>query len=181
MKLIPIFAGHIWSVIYDDSINDAYNDEFDKWFDTEYIFNFLSDHKEEIDNSPWRFFSIEDLTQMIVDEADMFEARLKDMHDNQFNRFDDEFENLSKNETKIYLIESKAYGKPLSMKPSLLRLYAIRTNKNQYVITGGGIKFVHDMEESVELRKELDKLRIVRDWLLSEGIHISDDVESLIE
>ena len=181
MKLIPIFAGNIWSVVFDDSVNDAYNDEFNRWFDTEYVFNFLYEHAEEVKQSPWNSFSIEELTQMVVDEAEMFEARLKDMHDNQYDRFDEEFENLSKNETKIYLIESKAYGKPVSLKPSLLRLYAIRIDKDQYVITGGGIKLVHDMKDSVELNMELDKLKTVRDWLYTAGIHISDDVESLID
>lgn len=181
MKLISIFAGNIWSVVYDDSDDDAYNDEFNRWFDTEYVFNFLYEHEEDIKQSPWNSYSIEDLTQMVVDEAEMFESRLKDMHDNQYDRFDEEFENLSKNETKIYLIESKAYGKPVSLKPSLLRLYAIRIDKDQYVITGGGIKLVHDMRDSDVLKKELDKLKKVRDWLYSEGIHISEDVDSLID
>ena len=181
MNLIPIFAGKIWSVVYDDSVNDAYNDEFDRWYDAEYVFNFLFEHEEEIKQSPWSSFSIEDLTQMVVDEAEIFESRLKDMHDNQYGKFDEEFENLSKNETKIYLIESKAYGKPVSLKPSILRLYAIRIDKDQYVITGGGIKLVHEMKDSVELKKELEKLKRVREWLFSEGIHISEDVESLID
>lgn len=181
MKLKSIFAENIWSVVYDDSVNDAFKDEFDRWFDTEYVFNFLYEHEEEIKLSLWSSYSIEDLTLMVVEEAEMFESRLKDLHDNQFNRFDEEFENLSKNETKIYLIESKAYGKPVLLKPSLLRLYAIRIDKDKYVITGGGIKLVHDMKDSVELNNELDKLKKVREWLFSEGIHISEDVDSLIE
>ena len=37
MKLVTIFDDRIWSVIYDDSIEDAFNDEFDKWHNAEYV------------------------------------------------------------------------------------------------------------------------------------------------
>ena len=31
MKLVTIFDDRIWSVVYDDSIEDAFNDEFDNY------------------------------------------------------------------------------------------------------------------------------------------------------
>ena len=39
-----------------------------------------------------------------------------------------------------------------------LRLYAIKLDQNEYVLTGGGIKLVARMEEDPDLKIELDKL-----------------------
>ncbi|MBO7415898.1 MAG: hypothetical protein J6U22_04910 [Bacteroidaceae bacterium] len=181
MKLVTIFDDRIWSVVYDDSIEDAFNDEFDRWHNAEYVYNYILENIDSKNNSPWRKYSAKELTVMVKNEAIMFESRLEKLYINGFKDFDNEFVNLSNNVYEIQLIESKAYGKPIELKPSILRLYAIRIEKDKYVITGGGIKFVREMKDSKDLTKELDKLRIVKQWLKDNGIHISNDIDTLTE
>lgn len=181
MKLVTIFDDRIWSVVYDDSIEDAFNDEFDRWHNAEYVYNYILENIDSKNNSPWRNYSAKKLAAMVKNEAIMFESRLEELYKNGFKDFDNEFVNLSKGAYELQLIESKAYGKPIELKPSLLRLYAIRIEKDKYVITGGAIKFVHEMKDSKDLTRELDKLRTVKEWLKGNSIHISNDVETLTE
>ncbi|PZQ91008.1 MAG: hypothetical protein DI548_02535, partial [Flavobacterium johnsoniae] len=53
-------------------------------------------------------------------------------------------------------------------KNSWLRIYAIRVDKNLFVICGGGIKLTKTMNEREHLQKELEKLEITRLYLLNE-------------
>lgn len=59
-----------------------------------------------------------------------------------------------------------------------LRLYALRVDKNVYIITGGTIKLTRTMQERAHTMQELDKINHCRKFLLSKGIV---EVESLIE
>ena len=45
-----------------------------------------------------------------------------------------------------------------------LRLYAIKLDQNEYVITGGGIKLVPRMEDDPDLKNELEKLQIAESY-----------------
>lgn len=65
MKLVTIFDGRIWSVIYDDSIEDAFNDEFDKWHNAEYVYNYILENIDSKNNSPWRKYNAQELTVMV--------------------------------------------------------------------------------------------------------------------
>jgi hypothetical protein len=59
-----------------------------------------------------------------------------------------------------------------------LRLYALRVDKNVYIITGGTIKLTRTMQERAHTMQELDKISQCREFLLSKGIV---GVENLIE
>lgn len=177
MKLKSIFANKIWSVLYDGDHECSFDKVFNEWFDAEYLFDFLESHKVLIENSEtWGRYTLEELVEMIQDEADSFLERLEEEND-----FDNEFHILSKNCYEINLVKSKAYGKTIDEKPSLLRLYAIKIDVNKYVITGGAIKFVRAMQEQEELRVELNRLQFVAHWLKNNGVEISKEIEPLIE
>jgi hypothetical protein len=49
-------------------------------------------------------------------------------------------------------------------------LYAIRLESGRYIITGGAIKLTATMQERVHTLEELNKLNMVRDYLLSKGM-----------
>lgn len=49
-----------------------------------------------------------------------------------------------------------------------LRLYAVKLDKNKYIITGGGIKLVHKMEDDPLLRIELQKLKVAESYFSDE-------------
>ena len=63
-------------------------------------------------------------------------------------------------------------------KASWLRLYALRVDRNVYIITGGAIKLTQLMQEREHTNHELEKIAICRDYLLSQGIV---DVDGVIE
>ena len=68
----------------------------------------------------------------------------------------------------------KSYG---TIRPSLLRMYAIRLGTNMYLITGGGIKLADKIQNSPDLKEHaLQNIDKVRRWLKAEGIYDSDDI-----
>ena len=64
---------------------------------------------------------------------------------------------------------------------SWLRIYAIRLEKNVFVITGGAIKLTRAMQDRPHTKKELDKLNRCRQYLLSNGVFDSESFISLTE
>ena len=62
-----------------------------------------------------------------------------------------------------------------------LRLYAIRFQRNSYLVTGGAIKLTHTMQEREHTLEELRKLEKVRNFLLSEGACDMDGFYDLIQ
>ena len=64
---------------------------------------------------------------------------------------------------------------------SWLRVYAIRLEKNVFVITGGAIKLTMTMQERSHTQAELDKLNQCRQFLASNGVFDSDSFISMIE
>lgn len=186
MILSCIFADHLWSVKYDGCKRDVLNELFDKWEDTEYLYTYFEQHRELVERGPWKDYSSEELAVMAVEEGLEFYDRLCDIVSDPTRSLDDEFIFLSKESAEWPLVKYKSYGfshnwSIMSNRKSLLRLYAIKIDSNQYVITGGGIKLVREMHEMPELKKELDQLKRVRDWLLESKIHISKEVDSLLE
>ncbi len=81
------------------------------------------------------------------------------------------FKYLEDKSSDYPLIKQKMYGRGArSCPPSFLRLYAVRIQSNVYVLTGGVIKLVHEMHESEETLKELDRIKNVRRELEKLGI-----------
>ena len=186
MKLCTIFADHLWSVKYDDGNKDVLNELFDKWEDVEYLYDFFINHMDLVNNSPWKDCSVDELVVLARDESFEFYDRFCEIFDNNEKNFDDEFVFLSQNAYEWPLEKCKSYGYVHNWsvrlhRNALLRLYAIRVDNNQYVITGGGIKLVKEMHEMPELVQELDKLDKVRRWLQSNKVEISKEVDSLLE
>ena len=62
-----------------------------------------------------------------------------------------------------------------------LRLYAIRFQRNSYLVTGGAIKLTRTMKEREHTLEELRKLENVRNFLLSEGAYDIDGFYDLIQ
>ena len=70
----------------------------------------------------------------------------------------------------------KSYG---TMRPSLLRIYAIKMEKNTYLITGGGIKLADTIQNSPDLKDHIiQNIDKVRDFLKKNGIYDSNDMNN---
>lgn len=68
----------------------------------------------------------------------------------------------------------KSYG---IVRPSLLRMYAIKLDPNSYLITGGGIKLGDTIQNSPDLKDHvLQNIDKVKTWLKQNGISDSNDL-----
>lgn len=64
---------------------------------------------------------------------------------------------------------------------SWLRVYAIRLEKNVFLVTGGAIKLTRTMQDRSHTQEELNKLNQCRQYLVSNGVFDSDSFVSMIE
>ena len=83
--------------------------------------------------------------------------------------------------SEVLLGKEKAKGARNFRHDSWLRLYAIRFQRNSYLVTGGAIKLTHTMQEREHTLEELRKLEKVRNFLLSEGACDMDGFYDLIQ
>ena len=68
----------------------------------------------------------------------------------------------------------KSYG---TGRPPLLRMYAIKMGKNEYLITGGGIKLADTIQNSPGLKDHvLQNIDRVRRWLKNNGVLDGEDM-----
>ena len=58
--------------------------------------------------------------------------------------------------------------------PSWLRVYAIRLEKNVYVITGGAIKLTRTMQERSHTLEQLEMMNKCKDFLLANKVFDAD-------
>lgn len=137
---------------------------FDEWADPMYLFQFFEENEKYID------ISIQQAIDKIQKEAKFLRDKLIELANEEPNQLNELFKNLNNNEISAKLLqEQKARNR-------WLRLYAIKIDDNNYVITGGTIKLdnQHYMKDWDHTRKELDKINKCRDYLKDEGV-IDDD------
>ena len=60
-----------------------------------------------------------------------------------------------------------------------MRIYAIKLDKDVFVITGGAIKLTRTMQERAHTQRELERLERVRNFLLEEGAVDVDGIKTL--
>ncbi len=158
---------------------------FNNWQDPEYLYNFFNEHKQDLQKKFFNYISIEKAILKTIDTAYKFQQKILSTAEKEKN---DDYQNLqtlfvplNNYEKVIFPIpehqKSKAYGS----KKSWLRMYAIRIEKNVFIITGGAIKLTRTMNERKHLRKELKKLENVKQFLISEGIIDDDSIIEFLE
>ena len=68
--------------------------------------------------------------------------------------------------------------KPIGKK-SLVRIYAVRISPQLFIITGGGIKLTHKIEEDEMLKTELRKLEVLKSYLEANNIYNTEQLTLL--
>lgn len=183
LKLISIFANHIWSIKYSPKEKDVYTLLFNKWQDIVYVNDYFDMNWDLVSKSDiWKNYTKAELISIVRDEAKFMESYFINLFYNvkKGNRpdFDKLFTSLGSEDSQLYkLFKCKAYGS--SRKPAILRFYAIQVETNAYVITGGGIKLTKTMNECKHLNKELKHLNKVQKWLKDEGVDSKYDLKDL--
>lgn len=204
MKNFTIFAvqeirkDSLYTIVYGDSFDKYENHEFDEsdcakknefsrifenWSDVEYLEAFFESNKDDLHKEFYNYISIDDAIQITLDEAEKLEKSLlsvaKKGETDQYENLQTLFKPLNKIDEAKYPIpdyqKSKLYGESHK---SWLRIYALRIDKNLFFITGAAIKLTETMNEREHLLKELEKLEIVKNYLIKNEII---DIDSLIE
>ena len=194
-----IIKDSLYAVKYTDDTDEFVNNEFDEnygdsdefsrlfnnWQDPEYLDGFFNKHKDDLESGFFNF-TIEEAIQKTIDEAYEFEQKILSVAEKGKESITENlqtlFKPLNNYENEIYPIpkyqKSKTYG---SNYKSWLRIYAIRIEKNVFIITGGAIKLTKTMNDREHLKKELIKLEKVKSFLISEGIIDNDSIIDFLE
>ena len=184
MEIVEIYSDWLYSISFDEEDINEYHRVFREWHDLDYLVNFFIENKKFIDTEFWRKAGLnpenpEHSAERVIDEADNLERYIIKIASNCSNGqkpdFDEYFHFLGGKYKCIWSLEPmKSYG---TSSPSLLRLYAIKLDKNCYLIVYGGIKLGDTIQNSPVLKdKVFKKIDSVLSFLRTNGITDSEDI-----
>jgi len=165
MKIICIFAENLFAFHYDDEVDNEYDRLMGLWTDVTYLRNYAT--KNNIDN-------IYGFINEILENAEQIQDLLENLTKNK-ESYGIYFQPLQNSESNKLLAFQK--GK---IKRNRLRYYAIKLDENCFVITGGAIKMSQTMQEHPDTDKELNKLKIARAYLNTNGVFDEDSFYELL-
>lgn len=162
----------LWAVRYDGAEDNALQQLFSQWSDPEWLVDFFLANMSDLES----YFKITDINQAIYDTIDdgmRMQCLILDISpDADLDRI---FRPLHNNSTsEMILGKEKARIKERAQHASWLRIYAIKLEPKCYIITGGAIKLTRTMKEREHTLAELNKMEMVRNFLLSGGAIDSD-------
>ena len=158
MKIVAIFAGKLYACQYDTQAFNEYARLMDTWADAIY----LRDYAYENNISDIRGFVNE-----VRQDAKYVDGLIEEIIRGR-SQLESFFKPLNDLETGIKIL-SLQKGKRYK-----LRIYAIKLDKNLFLITGGAIKLVHKMKEHEDTKMEKDKLERVKTYLKNNFVFDSD-------
>jgi hypothetical protein len=181
-----IIQNSLYAVEYNNTGFDEFCNIFEKWSDTEYLETFFENHKSDLESGFFDTDTIENAIFRTLEEAKKLETLLVEIAEkgksDTLNCLQSLFKPLNKSENTKFPIpdfqKSKTYG---SNHKSWLRVYAIRIDSNVYIITGGTIKLTQTMNEREHLKDELNKLNLVKQFLIDNDIIDNDSIIDFME
>lgn len=176
MEIVSIFGKNLFAFKYSGEAKDEFARLFELWHDPEYLEDFFETNISDLQNGFWGNMSVEDAIIETYNNAQTFEKRLIDLskqsEKEQVCGLEEIFRSLDNSNFQIFILgKSKA-------KSTWLRIYALRIDKNIYLITGGTIKLTLKMQDRAHTTAELRKLENCRNFLLEQGIV---DIDGIIE
>lgn len=166
MKFVSINGERIWSVIYDGETVDALTQLFRNWNDLDFLEEFFVKNSDDLAS----YFRITDIDLAIYDTLeDANELRCMILDISPDADIDRMFRHLENSRiAEMLLGREKAKGRR-KLHDSWLRIYALKLERNIYLITGGAIKLTRTMEERTHTLSELKKMEQVRNFLIEQG------------
>jgi hypothetical protein len=185
MKIIAIFEpveNALLSVQYDDKELHEWKDLIDCWTNVHYLRTFFKKNERILNGEFYGGITVKDAVTRTLKEAKILEKTILELAKNgksdKKETLQTIFIPLNNNEVKITQHQQTKAKLP-NKKASWLRVYAIRISENLFVISGGGIKLTHWMDESDHLKIELEKLEITKKYLIDKDVLDEDDYETL--
>lgn len=164
MKIVCIFADQLFAFHHKNEADNELHKLLTLWSDTAFLYQFLTQHKADAPKN----VNILTLINQLIDDANDIDDTLNEISTNSDRNLDEFFKPLHNQEYRIVVL-SKQKGRK-----SYLRLYAIRIDKNCFVITGGAIKFHHLNKDRPHTRKEMEKMEKCRNYLKDNGVFDAD-------
>jgi hypothetical protein len=171
MKISNIFAiekPYLWAVRYEEEQFNEWRRLFAAWYDQNYLRSFFeaksSDGKtiRYYNSNKWLTYTIEEAIEITQETAQHMNNDIIKYAGGNGYTLASKFKPLDNRYIKeASEMKSKRYW---------LRIYAIHEvsdDTDLYVVSGGGIKLVHQMQDCIFLQKELDKLKITQTYLHS--------------
>lgn len=169
---------NLWAVKDPIKEEDELTSLFTKWNDLNYLFDFFIANIDDLK----KYFNIKKISSAItdtVDDARELEKLIIECSGEE--PLDTVFKPLGSNDDYKYaLARGKARNWDNKRHPSWLRIYAIRIERNIYVITGGAIKLTPKMQNRNHTMLELKKLDDCKDFLKKNGVFDTDSFNDLL-
>lgn len=170
---------HLWAVRDMTKPTNELSLLFQSWNDIGYLMDFFMANFEDLK----KYFHIERISDAIedtLDDAKQLERLILDIPYTE--KLDELFKPLGETDLIIReLAREKARNWGRTRHTSWLRIYAIRLEKDVFVITGGAIKLTRAMQERPHTQEQFDKLNKCRQYLVDNGVFDADSFISLTE
>lgn len=176
MEIVHIFGECLYAIKYDGETKDEFRRLFDLWNDPEFLEDFFSEHQKDLFNDFWKTSGVFDAIFKTYEFASELEEQILKLAGSRKSQHLPGLETIFK---PLHNSQSNVYTLNLSKaKATWLRIYALRVEKDVYLITGGAIKLTLMMEARTHTKEELRKINMCRDFLIAQGIV---DHEGLID
>lgn len=178
MEILRTFVPSLLAFKFSEDKPDELEKLFDQWEDPFYLNEFFEENEKDID------ISIEKAIEKARSESKFLRKKLINLTASKPIRLNELFKNLNNYEIKPKLLS------PQKAPNRWLRLYAIRIDKNVYIITGGTIKLdggaiaannQYRMQDRNHTNEELKKINRCRDFLLYEGVIDEESFKEIFE
>ncbi|MEN8914071.1 MAG: hypothetical protein ABF257_09475 [Polaribacter sp.] len=167
MKIVSIFDEQLYAFHHSGEADNEFDRLMELWTDVEYLKNYA-----ETNN----ITNIKEFVESRLEEVDEIQDLLEELT-TQKQPLDYYFEPLSPSEYQERILSLKK-GK---IKHNQLRIYAVKIDKDCFIITGGAIKMSQTMQGHPDTTSELAKLNRAKDYLTSQGIIDLDSFYELID
>lgn len=170
MKIVTIFADRLFAFHYKNEAENELRRLLNQWNDVFYLHQFV---KSNIHDAP-KNIPVKKLINQIIDDANEMDNLLLELSQGKSGSLEEFFRPLDNYEFQAMVL-SKQKGRR-----NFLRLYAIKIDKNCFVITGGAIKFHHLNKARPHTSKEMSKIGRCRDYLKENGVYDADSFYEFI-
>ncbi len=174
MQFVRIIDGydHLWAVKDPEKEYDELTELFNKWNNAKYLLDFFMANLDDLKT----YFHIEKVSRAIQDtfeDADELEELIMEFPYTE--HLDELFRPLGAADAgSVELARQKAKNWDRNKHASWLRIYAIRLEKDVYIVTGGAIKLTATMQERAHTALELEKLDRCKSYLKANGVFDQD-------
>lgn len=160
--------GKLWAVKYDNDEANVLSMLFRQWTDLDWLTDFFVRHKADLVQN-FHITNVDKAIYDTLDDAQELECLILDLaFDSDLDMIFRPLENYRA--VEMVLGREKAKGNKCKGHSSWLRLYALRFDKDSYLITGGAIKLTRAMQDRTHTLNELAKMELVRNYLISQGV-----------